>query len=131
MRTKTLTNFKSRVLTLVLTIEALAAGQNAAQAETVTYTLSGSTEQNGNVNFTKSWNGQRKRKEKEKKCREFAEKPSNIWYVNTKCVLLQNKLQIERSNSYEGYRQKRKCDNGGKPSTYHSCKDGNRSHKSG
>ena len=43
-------SFLHRVLAVVLSVAALATGQQAL-AETVTYTISGSSESNGNVNF--------------------------------------------------------------------------------
>ena len=49
-------NFLHRVIAAALMIAALATGQQAL-AETVTYTLSGSTETNGNVNFVATASG--------------------------------------------------------------------------
>ena len=49
-------SFLHRVLAVVLSIAALATGQQAL-AETVTYTISGSTEQNGNVNLVVTASG--------------------------------------------------------------------------
>ena len=47
----------TRVLALVLTIAALVVGQTTAMAETVTYTISGSNETNGNINFVVTASG--------------------------------------------------------------------------
>ena len=43
--------------TIALAVALIAAGYTTAQAETVTYTISGNTEQNGNVNFTVTASG--------------------------------------------------------------------------
>lgn len=42
--------------TIVLAVAVIAVGYTAAHAEAVTYTISGSTEPNGNVNFTATYN---------------------------------------------------------------------------